>query len=256
MDDDCVLEPNVLEKLWNTVQLYPSTQVGDRVGAVAPCILMPDPEPLPPTLSHNKLSDIYSAPNMQWFLFTGYDEVEHLNSSFLYKKGITKFNLNLSKVAHREETIFTHEIFRAGYKLIVAGDAHCWHFRQESGGIRSHPDKSLYEHDEEIFRQVQKSWNYKEEGDTKMIVLDNGLGDHYAFLHILSELLFKYPKITIAACYPDIFDEFKDRIKLISIAEAKLILGNIDDYNIYTWMDKYRSEGNLVGTFRQRYITT
>lgn len=250
IDDDCILESEVLELLWNEIK------VDDKIGAVAPCILMPDPKPLP-DISHNIITDIYSVPNMQWFLWTGYDDVEHLNSSFLYKKGIKRFNTNLSKVAHREETIFTHEIFRAGYKLRIVGDAHCWHFKQNSGGIRSYPDSSLYEHDENVFRDVAKSWNFKEDTSTKMIVLDNGLGDHFAFLHILPDLLKKYEKLTIAACYPDVFDEFKEyKIDIISIAKAKLLLGDIGKYNIYTWMADKRHKGNLVDAFKQFYLTT
>ena len=247
IDDDCVLEPNVLEILWS------NANSDDKIGAVAPLILLPDPQQLPEDISHNTIADIYSAPNIQWFLQSGYKEVEHLNSSFLYRKGIANYNLYLSKVAHREETIFSHEIKRAGYKLFVIPYARCWHFRQESGGIRSHKDPSLYEHDEEIFRKLMNEWYRKEKGDSKMIVLDNGLGDHFAFLHILPELLTKYPRITIAACYPDIFEEFKDRIKLISIAEAKLILGDISGYSIYTWMNDNNHQGNLVNAFRDFY---
>lgn len=250
MDDDCVLEPDCLAYFWEAVGGY--EDIGKKLGAVAPCILLPNPEELPYNIPLNTIASIYSSPNIQWFTFKGTRKVEHLNSSFLYKKGIAKYNLSLSKVAHREETIFSHEIMRAGYDLLVYGDAKCWHYRQESGGIRSYPDKSLYDHDEEIFKNVLKSWNFKEESGQKIVVLDNGIGDHYAFLHIVPKLITKYRKLTIAACYPDVFFEYPD-ISLISIAEANLLLGDTSKYNIYTWMNDHKHKGNLVDAFNLMY---
>src|SRR6185295_6112710 len=146
-----------------------------------------------------------------------------------------QFNLDLSKVAHREETIFTHEIKRAGYTLLVCGDARVYHFRQPSGGIRSDPSPTLYEDDDRIFRRLVQSWNYKEAEGEKVVVLNNGLGDHYAFLHVLDTL--KDKKVRIAACYPDVF--FEHSVDLISIAEAELLLGDLSRYDIYKWMDAH-----------------
>lgn len=250
IDDDCVAEPNVLNYLWTHVENHEVAK--KRIGAIAPLVLMPNPVDLPDNIPLNTLLGIDSYPNIQWFLFEGIRYVEHLNSTFLYRKGITKYNLSLSKVAYREETIFTHEIMKAGYNLAVCGDARVWHFRQESGGIRSHPDKSLYDHDEVIFNQLRKSWD--QEGlDRKVIVLDNGIGDHYAFMHILDDLLKKHDHVTIAACYPDIFKDYKDKIELISIAEAKLMYGSLDKFNIYMLMDANKHRGTLVEAFKKLY---
>ena len=58
----------------------------------------------------NRMEHIYSAPNIQWSVGKGVVEVDHLHSTFLYRANIVDYNLELSPVAHREETIFTYEL--------------------------------------------------------------------------------------------------------------------------------------------------
>ena len=72
----------------------------------------------------------------------------------------------------------------------------------------------------------------------KIIVLDNGIGDHLTFLSIFPQIKEKYKdhKIILAVCYPEVFKDETD-IKLVSIGEIKDYLihrgVNIDKYNIY-----------------------
>lgn len=239
IDDDCVAEPNVLELL--------SSQLGTGRAAVAPAVMMPNPAHLPAGLL-NKISDMNS-PNAQWFMGTGTNYAEHLYSCFLYRKGIAKYDLNLSTVAHREETIFSHSLFRAGYKLLVNSDARVWHFRQPKGGIRSGQAAENWENDEKIFQGYLNLWGVSQTQE-KVIVLDAGLGDHYAFKNIIPELK---GNLKIACCYPEVFYDEKD-LKLISIAEAKLLYGNIDQYNIYKFMIDHNWQGSLVDAFRALYL--
>lgn len=242
IDDDEVAEPDVLEKLHEVITK------SDKIGAVAPAVLMPNAAPLPVGL-RNTIGDL-TTPNMQWFSGKGIYDADHLYSCFLYRKNIAKFDLNLSTVCHREETIFTHSIKRAGYGLIVYMDAVVYHFRAPSGGIRTFNDTKLWESDEKIFRNYLNLWQANV--DEKIIVLDNGLGDHYAFKNILPDLRKKHKKITIAACYPDVFFDESD-LKLISIAEAKLMFGNIDSYSVYRFMIENNWIGTLVEAFNTLY---
>jgi glycosyltransferase involved in cell wall biosynthesis len=245
IDDDEVAEPDVLDQLAS----YP--HVGD--GAIAPCVLMPNANELPNDLPRNKMESIES-PNMQWFKGTEVCEVEHLYSCFLYKKGIAKYDLSLSTVAHREETIFSHSIYRAGYKLWVNMWAKVYHFRSPGGGIRDFHNHQLWEHDEKIFQGYLDLWGIGQKGKNgKMVILDSGLGDHYAFKNILPELRAKHENITIACCFPEVFHD-EPSLKLISIAEAKLMYGNIDAYNIYHFMGSNNWKQSLVKAFRQLYI--
>lgn len=241
MDDDCVAEPDCLEKL--------ASCITDEVGAVAPLVLMPNPTPPPPGL-RNDINDL-SKPNIQWFIWKGIKEADHLYSCFLYRKMVVPYDLTLSNKAHREETIFSHSLKRTGYKLLVNGDARVWHFRSEGGGIRSDNNVGDYNHDEQIFQGYLAKWGVNKE-NKKTIVLDNGLGDHYAFKHILPQLKAQGKKIVIAACFPDVFWDEPD-VETISIAEAKLMFGNLDNFNIYKYLWDSNREMHIVQAFKEMY---
>lgn len=241
IDDDEIAEPETLRKL--------HSEMKDGVGAVAPSVLAPNPQELP--LSLKNIIKNLTLPNTQWFKGEGVREAEHLYSCFLYRKGIIKYDTTLSTVAHREETIFSHSIYRAGYKLLVNHNAKVWHWRQETGGIRTFRDPILWEHDEKIFQGYLKLWGVDK--NEKMIILDNGLGDHYAFKHILPELKEKYKNIKIACCFPAVFHDDED-LQLISIAEAKLMFGNIDTYSIYKFMTDKNWTSSLTEAFRALYL--
>ena len=70
---------------------------------------------------------------------------------------------------------------------------------------------------------------------------------YYQYLPILllneiKKLKEKHPKIVIAACFPDVF--WDEEVELMSIAEAKLMLGNIDPYSVYKWCIDHNHKGN------------
>jgi len=241
IDDDEVAEPDCLETL--------SFGLIDGVGAIAPLVLMPNPEPLPRGLT-NSIED-FDKPNIQWFRWKGAKVVDHLYSCFIYRKGLVDYELSLSPVCHREETIFSHKLKRAGHEIFVNADATVWHFREEKGGIRSYHDHSLWDHDEKIFRGLLNLWGVTS-NEKKFVVLDNGLGDHYAFKNILKELKNKYRKIVIACCFPDVFHD-ESGLELISIAEAKLIFGNIDTFNIYKFMEDNKWSKSITEAFKALY---
>lgn len=247
IDDDEVAEPNCLEILSDFIK----DSDDSRIGAVAPSVTMPGATQLPEGL-RNSMETIYTAPNMQWFndIEGGAYEVEHLYSCFLYRKGIVNYDLSLSTVAHREESIFSHSICKAGYSLYVDMTAQVHHFRADKGGIRNFHDQQLWEHDEKIFRNYMNIWGYTKE--EKIVVLQSGLGDHWAFKHILPELKEKYKNIVIASSFPGVFDN--DGVKVISVAEAQMLYGNIDIYNIYHFMGSRNWDKSLVEAFREMYL--
>lgn len=255
IDDDEVAEPDVIEKLVKRIM------EDKAIGAVAPLVLMPDaftlnsPIQYLPTNAENSISNIY-APNIQWYRWFKNDvkvkEVDHLYSCFLYKKGITKYELSLSPVAHREETIFTHRIKREGYKLLVDSTATVWHFRESQGGIRSHQNSKFYEDDEKIFQGMLNLWNVTS-ADRKVVVLDNGIGDHFACKEVIRKLQDKKNRVIIAVCYPDVFFDFPD-IELISIADAKNMFGDISQFSIYQKMAEWNWNKSLTEAFEKLYL--
>ncbi len=241
IDDDEVAEPDVLAKLIASAQ--------DGVGAVAGLVLPPAPLPVPQDAA-NIISDL-NRPNIQWFTHPDPQplEVQHLHSTFLYRRGIANYELGLSPAAHREETLLTYEIFRKGYKLIVDPTAVTWHFRSERGGIRSHRNPEFYDQDEKLFNAKLQEWGVNCE-PTKTIVLDCGRGDHVIVKSLIPRLKEKYGKLIMATCFPDIFN---GEVEQISIAEAKNRLGDISSFSIYRWCIQHNWTGNLVTAHEKMY---
>ena len=229
VDDDGYAESNVLEEL--------EKEMIGGVGAVGGLVL--EPGNIATGESKGKIKNINIEPNIQW-LKDGQGEVEHLYSSFLFRKGIADYDLRLSPVAHREETMFSHEIFKKGFKLIVTNKCITWHFRNPVGGIRT-GQRINWDNDEHLFVQ----WLGIK--DRKMAVLNNGLGDHIVFRKLLDDLGIK--DITIACCFPEVFEGFD----VISIATADLMGANMEKYNLYHWMDKHNWKESLCEAYKQMY---
>lgn len=257
LDDDTFAEPNVLEKLLECD--------GEKVGAIGGLVINPSgmieqiPEGLTSTIKDTGV-------NTQWFIHKSQNpiEAEHLYSTFLFKKEAAKhgYCTELSPIGHHEETIFTHEMFRNGWRLIINPKAITWHIRQTQGGIRAfQKNPELWDHDDKIFQKKLKEWNVSPStaNNIKLIVLDCGMGDHVMFKMILPEVKEKYKnrKIVIGVCYPEIFEN-DTNIKLISIAESKeecrKINKNMDDFNIYKFCIDKKWKRSMVDAFRKMYL--
>lgn len=225
MDDDTIAEANTLEILYS--------HVDDEVGAVGGAILTPpNMQPVPST----GLIENIGEPSIQWGIIKEKKEVDHLHCSFLYRAGIVDYCLSLSRVAHREETLFTYDLKRAGYKNYIVPDAVTWHLKNKDGGIRDGIHE-LFMHDDKIFESRMQL------KDHTIVVLDCGMGDHIMFKKVLPEI--KNP--LVFSCYPEI-------IPGKSIAEAHELLGDISHYNVYAKMDEWNWKGNVVDAFRKMYV--
>lgn len=250
IDDDDLVESECLEYLLESIR-------EPNVGAVGGLVLTPGNVQAETGFASSRIEDIYTKPNLQWFVFDGVREVDHLHNTFLFRKSAAKhgYCMNLSPVGHREETIFTYEMRRAGYKILVDSRAKSWHMRDPKGGIRSYESTFLWEHDERIFAQKMIEWQVQK-SKTKLIVLNCGLGDHYAFKMMLDELLQKYAdhEIIIASCYREVFIDYP-QIKQISISEAAIMEPDYDNkFNIYKFMIDKNWKNKLVDAFRAMYL--
>jgi len=254
LDDDNVAEPDVLEKLIRNIT--------DKTGAVAGLVLHPNRPilELPKFWSINKIEDCQdpSMLNIQWFKQKGVKSVDHLYSTFIYRKEAAKhgYNMDLSPVGHREETLLTYEMKRNGWDLILDPEAVTWHFRLGTGGIRGKfHTKEAFDHDEQVFLSKLKEWGIKLKYN-KLVVLDCGLGDHLVFSKIIPEIKKKYPnqKLIIACCFPEVFEDEDDNVILISIADAISHCGDISSFNIYKWMWDRNWKKSLEDAFRGLYL--
>lgn len=228
LDDDTVAEPTTLETLFSYVD--------DTVGAVGGSILTP-PIHSEFITATGKIEDINNEPNLQWGYIKSPVEVDHLHCSFLYRAGVYSYNLGLSRIAHREETLFTYGLKTIGYKILVV-PAITWHLKNQVGGIRDGA-MEMFQKDELVFQ------NFILTKSSTIVVLDCGIGDHIVFKSILPEL--KQP-VSIFSCYPEI-------VPGRSIYEAKTLLGDeFENYNIYRKMDEWDWKGSLADAFRKQYL--
>jgi hypothetical protein len=228
VDDDTIPEPTTLETLFSYVK--------DDVGAVGGAVLTP-PLQFENTPATGLIDNIYNEPNVQWSTIKTVQDVDHLHCTFLYRAGIYDYNLGLSRVAHREETLFTYGLKQKGYRVLAVPDAVTWHLKSPSGGIRTDNRDDLFKHDEEIFRNTLDLKN------NTIVVLNNGMGDHIVFKHVISDV--KNP--IVFTCYPDV-------VPGRSIHEAKDLFGDIEQFNIYRKMDEWNWTSSLENAFRKLYI--
>jgi hypothetical protein len=228
VDDDAIPEPNVLAELYSWID--------KDVGAIGGAILT---LPVNPDTSKNtgKIEDIDKEPNIQWAEIKKLKEVEHLHCSFLYRAGVHDYNLGLSRVAHREETLFTYGLYLKGYTILAAPHANTWHLKNPQGGIRSESNQQLYHHDELIFRNTLA---YK---DKKIVVLNVGMGDHIVFKRVMPDIT----NAEVFTCFPDI-------VPGRPISEAMSLFGDIDQWSIYKKMAEWKWTDSLENAFRKLYL--
>jgi hypothetical protein len=227
-DDDAIPEANVLENLYR----YTTSDIGAIGGSIL------TPPNFPDTSDVTGLIDnINNEPNIQWNYIPRCKLVEHLHCSFLYRAGVVDYNLGLSRVAHREETLFTWSLHQKGYKILAVPDAITWHMKNPDGGIRSETKKEMYDHDEFIFRNFLQYRNHS------IVVLNCGLGDHIVFDRVLRDI----PNPLVFTCYPEI-------IPGKSIGEAQYLFGDIDQWNIYKKMAQWNWKDSLESAFRKLYL--
>lgn len=254
LDDDNMPEANVLETLYN--------ELGKRSGAIGGLVLDPKNNIQPNKLASSKIEDIMLGLNEQWFAHekTSIKKVDHLYSTFLYRKEAAQhgYEPTLSRVGHREETIFTHEMTRRGWELQVTPHCVTWHYHTPTGGIRDNTKQEMWDSDELIFHEKLKLWGVKM-NQYFPIILSNGLGDHLAFKTVIPEIIQKHggKKILLAVCYPDLFKEYlsNPNISIITIADALISFGNeMQRYDIYQWMDSNNWDGHIIDAFRTLYL--
>jgi hypothetical protein len=229
----------------------------EKTGAVAGLVLDPKASHEFDPLASNKIEDIFLGINEQWCRWPSKEikKVDHLYSSFLFRKEAAKhgYEMNLSRVGHREETIFSYEMTRNGWDCLINPNAITWHFHNPTGGIRDNTTIDMWKHDDAVFSHYIVKWGITPT-KYKHIILDNGIGDHFCFKTILPKIQKKYNdhKLILAVCFPDVFWDMPD-LCLISIARAKEMHVNIDEWQIYKWMIDNRWTSSLVSAFEKMY---
>ncbi len=261
VDDDVIPDADCLELLYYTMVKEGLRDIA-AVGGIIQTVGIPIYDI---KTCGTKIKDIYTKPNIQWSAhnleFPGQVEVEHLHCSFLYdRRMFDGYNLKLSKVGHREETLFTYQAIKKGYKLLFSPSIRSLHLKQDTGGIRV-GTQEMFDADEKVFREelneifssVQEPKESQENG-LKFVYLDCGLGDHFAFINSGVKLA---NGCYVACCYPEVFEELP--VNTHSLAEGQEVISkmkmNIEDFNIYKfmWDNNWQDKGTLSEAFKQLY---
>ncbi len=252
VDDDEIPEPNCLEVLLNTVRDYGQGGEFERIGAVGGLVHHPGTvSPLPKGVD-GSLNDIAKGLNLAWFDWnSGPKECEHLYSTFMYRTSFAKevggYPSDLSPAGHREESWLTNKLHRAGYKVICTPHTRTAHLREAQGGIRSFTDTSFWDNDEAKWQQYLQAIG-KVGPQSKMMVIDAGLGDHLVAKAVLPEIRKRNGNqhLVMAVCYPSVFEQ-EPNVTLISIADAKMMVGNnYDRHSLYAWMWEHNWDAPLA----------
>ncbi len=290
VDDDVIPEPCNLLNLVAEIKSSGAAAVGGLI----------------PTFGFNgdltnmcssKLEDIDSKPNLQFAINSGdlnpiTENVEHLHCSFLFNAKIPNaYETRLSRVGHREETLFSYGFVKAGHKLGIVRNTSSFHLKEPMGGIRD-GKKEMFEHDEAIYQQIINgrevilptmphnihiqspiSVNYghaearerEQESVYKLknrtlVYLDCAVGDHWAFKNAGFNL--DSEDIVVSCCFPEVFEGLK--CKIISIEDGKTLINNneklfplgIETFQVYKfmWDNKWEKKGKtLVEAFKVMY---
>lgn len=238
IDDDEFAEPNCLKILFEKMQ-------DKQVGAAAGCVCEPNPKVFPDIFKPAvKLAEIKNYPNIQWFKHVKKDpiEVEHLYSSFLYRRVFSSNYPSLSRIGHREETIFSHTFTTKGLKLFVCPDAMTYHFRMPYGGIRDCSHQEWWASDEQKFTEYLKSKNVVLNEPPIVVSLICGAGDNIVFRNKMSEFMSKYRnrKVFIATAWRMAWEGIEKEypVELIPLEYASALCPNLEALNPYVFMSK------------------
>lgn len=154
IDDDCIAETNTLENLYNFLEN------NQNCYAVSPLVIDQNFNVnLNEVKISSKIENIFNSLNEQWVnINRGYLNVDHLYSSFMFRisDNSINYNIELSPISHREETLFTFNMKLNGYSLFVDTTTKIWHYRNVIGGNRNYTEQESGQHilkDEKIFQE-------------------------------------------------------------------------------------------------------
>jgi glycosyltransferase involved in cell wall biosynthesis len=157
VDDDNVLEPNVIELYVNNIS--------DDVGVLGGLIIDENSKQRNLTEEksiYNRLCEVYSEWNIQMITNQSDEikEVEHVYSNYFFKKNEEiSHDLRLTPSSHREETIFTYQYFKKGYKLFIIPQSKTYHLNYNKTTGNSRHSKDASNKNEIIFIERLKEWD-------------------------------------------------------------------------------------------------
>jgi GT2 family glycosyltransferase len=243
IDDDEVAEPNCLEQLIHCLQMDKS------IGAVGPSVYVPGMMICPkPNYIKGTINQIKNYPSVQWFTDNKYSEVEQLHSTFLFRMDLASpYPYSMSQMSFREETVFSYQIFKKGFKLMVNPQAIVWHYKAPAGA-RSGNAVENQANDELKFDEWAKQYNITFDDKLECIAFNHALGDNIVLKNNLDKIkqFYKSP-LYIASNFPEVYSGVSGIIA-IPMHESSYFTQSI---SIYNWM----ATKNWSGTMNEAVVT-
>jgi len=110
---------------------------------------------------YSRIENIYSEFNIQMSpeQTDEIKKVQHIHSNYFFKRELSdNYPLELSPSSHREETIFTYNIFRKGYDMIVIPQAIIYHLYYDHHSGNRQWGKEYQKKNELFFIEKLKEW--------------------------------------------------------------------------------------------------
>lgn len=241
IDDDCQLEPDTLGKL--------ISNFNNDVMAVT-CSIIDPLQPVPAnSVCDGTMKNILWQPNLQWSPRKAEVlQVEHLYSSFVYRRqNNVNYNMNLSQVGHREETMFSHELSKYG-KLLVDTSTTIWHHRYPEGGIRE-GNNEMFSKDETVFMDWAKANNIQFVRPL-FIQSCHGMGDDIVLRGIMPEIIetHKDKQVVVGTGFVEDWKKMGLNVIAINPQEFLALVGQqfYNQTSIYNFMGNLKSQGYIL----------
>ena len=254
MDDDEIADNEVLENLVKSMQ-------DKKTGAVGPLVLVPGIVSQPHEMVSSKIEHVKDYQNVQWFVpdSTELIPVDHLYSSFIYRRIASSNYPKLSPQGHREETIFTYTMALGGWRLFVDPTNIIWHYRLVGSGIHQNLNKANQENDEKVFADFLAKYGVEQE-PIFLLHGKHGLGDLEVLTRIIPEIIKQHQddKIIIGTgqgAYVELLEKFKDDITIISEDQALNSFGErFKKLSIYNYMGVNKWDKSLEEAYKKLYL--
>jgi hypothetical protein len=175
-DDDNILSYNTLELFIKNIK----PEIGGMSGVILDKYLNqfyidnPDKMPVEENGFYNKIENIYSEFNIQMVHNQSNDikKVEHIYSNYFFRRDLAEdYPIELSPSSHREETIFTYNIFRKGFDLIIIPDVKIHHLYYDHKSGNRQWGKDNQRNNELYFIEKLKEWGIVPD---KLKIVDDG----------------------------------------------------------------------------------
>jgi hypothetical protein len=237
--------PNVLETLLSNMKDPKVGAVGGTLG-VDVLVKSENPNPVNDPIFLHKNNAQFSLINQEKSFSDG---IGFLDKTYLYRNNTTSQYFTLSKVGNLCDIGLTYNIKKAGYKLVIDPKAlnifiPIQHEMTENDNWLAIDDESKIASLLDPRPMSKRVEEWEEQNGGKLVILQNGLGDHFAFKKALPNIQKPGEKINLLCNFKWVFEDCKD-LNFISREELPFTIDK-QWFNIYGFMRHFAKKGTIL----------